>query len=268
MAYLFNKDERTLEPLLPMRDYLVDETMGKMTPVSYPATDGTMIPAYLTLPPSGARLDRPAIVLPHGGPAARDEWGFDWIVQFFAARGYAVLQPNYRGSAGYGEAWYGRNGLQGWDVAIKDVNDAGHWIVREGIANPNKLAIAGWSYDLFKAVVAIAPVTDLEFLRDEASRYTHFHMRAEQLVSGPHIAAGSPRRHAEQFRAPVVLFHGTLDLNVGVRHSRAMADALEDAGKSVEYVEFDDLQHDLGDSKARVDMLETIDRFLASAFAG
>src|SRR3546814_18918427 len=88
-------------------------------------------------------LGLPAIVLPHGGPSARDEWGFDWLVQFFTARGYAVLQPNYRGSSGYGTAWFGRNGFQAWETAIADVNDAGRWLVSQGIADPERLAEIG-----------------------------------------------------------------------------------------------------------------------------
>lgn len=202
-------------------------------------------------------------------------------MQFFTARGYGVLQPNYRGSAGYGEAWFGRNGYQAWDVAIGDVNDAGRWLVEQGIADPERLAIVGWSYggyaalqsqvvdpDLFRAVVAIAPVTDLEFLRDEARRYTGFRARDDQLGNGPHIAAGSPQRHADRFKAPVALFHGTLDGNVSVRHSRAMADALRDLGKPVSYTEFEDLEHSIDDSRARAEMLTEIDRFLSGAFAG
>ncbi|MGB7417592.1 MAG: S9 family peptidase [Erythrobacter sp.] len=279
--YLYDKQSRQLEELLPMREYLVNQPMGTMQPVTYPASDGTEIPAYLTLPPRSDGKNLPAIVLPHGGPAARDYWGFDWLVQFFTARGYAVLQPNYRGSSGYGEAWFGRNGYQAWDVAIGDVVDAGRWLVSQGIADADRLAVAGWSYggyaalqsqvvdpDLFKAVVAIAPVTDLEFLRTSARRYTNFRMRDEQLGSGPHIAAGSPRRHADAFRAPVALFHGTLDLNVEIRHSRAMATALEEAGRPVEFMVFEDLQHGLEDSKARADMLEAIDRFLSNALPG
>ena len=277
-VYLYDKGTSQLEVLLAIRDALVDVPMGQMEPIVYPASDGTQIPGYLTLPPGSEGKNLPAVVLPHGGPAARDYWGFDWLVQFFTARGYAVLQPNYRGSAGYGEAWFGRNGYQAWDVAIGDVNDAGRWLVSQGIANPDQLAIVGWSYggyaalqsqvmdpDLFKAVVAIAPVTNLEFLRDDSRGYTNFRFRDEQLGSGPHIAAGSPERHADAFRAPVALFHGAYDVNVRVRHSQEMADALKDAGKPVTYVEFDVLQHDLGDSKARTEMLNEIDRFLNSA---
>lgn len=280
-VYLFDKAAKKLEVLLAMRDPLVNTAMGEMRPITFPASDGTQIPGYLTLPPGSDGKDLPAIVLPHGGPAARDYWGFDWMVQFFTARGFAVLQPNFRGSAGYGEAWFGRNGYQEWDVAIGDVNDAGRWMISEGIANPEKLAIVGWSYggyaalqsqvvdpQLYKAVVAIAPVTDLEYLRSDARAYTNFRFRDEQLGRGPHIDAGSPRRHADKFAAPVALFHGTLDVNVDVRHSKAMADALNDAGKSVTYVEFEDLRHGLRDSDAREKMLTSIDAFLAQSLGG
>jgi acetyl esterase/lipase len=275
MVYLFDKEQRSLEPLLPVRSELEDRPMGQMRPVSYPAADGTQIPAYLTLPPGSDGKNLPAIVMPHGGPSARDEWGFDWLVQFLTARGYAVLQPNYRGSSGYGEAWYGRNGFKAWDVAIGDVNDAGRWLVSEGIARSDQLAIAGWSYggyaalqsqvldpSLFKAVVAIAPVTDLDYLQNDKRGYTSFRLVRDFVGQGPHVAAGSPRRHAEKFRAPVALFHGTRDLNVDVRHARAMEKALKDAGKSVVYREYDDLQHGLSDSAARIDMLISIGKFL------
>jgi dipeptidyl aminopeptidase/acylaminoacyl peptidase len=192
-----------------------------------------------------------------------------------------VLQPNYRGSSGYGEAWYGRNGFKAWEVAIGDVNDAGRWLVSEGIAVPDKLAIAGWSYGgyaalqsqvldpaLFKAVVAIAPVTDLGFLIADARDYTNSRLVRDYVGEGPHVASGSPRRHAERFAAPVALFHGTRDLNVDVRHAQAMERALKEAGKSVTYREYADLQHGLDDSEARAEMLADIGRFLDEVLAG
>jgi dipeptidyl aminopeptidase/acylaminoacyl peptidase len=275
MVYLFDKASRELEPLLPVRLVLEKAPLGAMRPVSYPASDGTMIPAYLTLPPGSTGKGLPAIVLPHGGPSARDEWGFDWLVQFLTARGYAVLQPNYRGSSGYGEAWYGRNGFKAWEVAIGDVNDAGRWLVSEGIARPDQLAIAGWSYGgyaalqsqvldpaLYKAVVAIAPVADLNYIVEDARNYTNYQVVRDFIGSGPHLDAGSPRRHAERFAAPVALFHGTRDLNVDVRHSQGMEKALKSAGKPVIYREYEELQHDLGDSTVRAQMLQDIGRFL------
>lgn len=278
MVYLYDKATNELGELLPVRNYLSGREMGKMQPVEFPASDGTMIPGYLTLPPGAEGANLPAIVLPHGGPSARDEWGFDWLVQFFAARGYAVLQPNYRGSSGYGAAWFGRNGFQAWRTAVGDVNDAGRWLVTQGIADADKLAVAGWSYggyaalqsqildpDLYKAVVAIAPVTDLEQLREDARPYTSFSLVDAFIGRGEHVEAGSPARHAGQFDAPVLLLHGTLDQNVDVRHSQLMEKRLDQAGKNVTYVEFEEQDHSLSDSSVRTEMLMQIDKFLKAA---
>lgn len=273
--YLFDKDKSQLSELLSVRQPLTGRKMGQMQPVSFPAADGTLIPGYLTLPPGSEGKNLPALVLPHGGPGARDEWGFNWLVQFFTARGYAVLQPNYRGSTGYGDAWFGRNGFQAWKTAIGDVNDAGRWLVREGIADSAKLAVVGWSYGgyaalqsqvldnaLYKAVVAIAPVTDLERLRDENRNYTNFRLVDEFVGRGAHVAEGSPARNAAAFTAPVLLFHGTRDENVGVGQSRLMKSRLEEAGKQVRYVEYDGYDHSLDESSVRTGMLIEISHFL------
>lgn len=281
VVYLYDQGAKTLEPLLQVREPLEGIAMGQMRPITYPAKDGTMIPAYLTAPPGSDGKPGRAIVIPHGGPSARDEWGFDWLVQYFVAKGYAVLQPNYRGSAGYGENWYGKNGFKAWETAIGDVNDAGRWLVGEGIAAPDQLAIVGWSYGgyaalqsqvlepgLFKAVAAIAPVTDLGYITQDAQAYTNARLVKEFVGTGPHIETGSPRRQVAKFAAPVALFHGTLDLNVDVRHSQDMAKALKGAGKSVLYREYKDLQHDLGDSAVRSSMLADIGTFLATAMPG
>jgi len=277
-TYLFDKTTKQLSELLPERPQLAGMTLAKMTPITYPAADGTMIPAYLTLPPGGSGKGLPAIVMPHGGPSSRDEWGFDWLVQFFAARGYAVLQPNYRGSAGYGSDWYQKNGFQSWRTAIGDVNDAGRWLQSQGIAAPGKLAIVGWSYggyaalqsqvldpNVFKAVVAVAPVTDLDSLRDESRGFTNFEIVNQVVGSGPHIEEGSPARHAAAFKVPVLLFHGDIDQNVKVTESRLMASRLKSAGKSVEYVEFAGLDHQLRDAAARTRLLSESDAFLRKA---
>jgi acetyl esterase/lipase len=278
VVYLYDQTARTLEPLMQVREQLEGVRMGQMRPVTYPARDGTQIPAYLTLPPGSDGKNLPAIVMPHGGPSARDEWGFDWLVQYFVAKGYAVLQPNYRGSAGYGENWYGKNGFKAWETAIGDVNDAGRWLVSQGIGRADRLAIVGWSYggyaalqsqvldpSLFKAVVAIAPVVDLDYIIQDARNYTNSRLVERFVGTGPHIEAGSPRRQAARFEAPVALYHGTLDLNVDVRHSQDMAKALKAAGKSVVYHEYKDLQHDLGDSGVRAAMLADIGQFLETS---
>ena len=243
--------------------------------IRYPAADGTMIPGYLTLPPGRSDAKGlPAIVMPHGGPSSRDEWGFDWLAQYFAQTGFAVVQPNYRGSSGYGDKWYQDNGFQSWRTAIGDVTDAGRWLVKEG-ADPARLSIVGWSYggyaalqsgvlapDLFKKIVAIAPVTDLAELKEEVERYTTGAIMRDFIGSGPHIREGSPAQNAASIKAPVLMFHGTLDQNVDIEQSRIMKRALDSAGKRVELIEYPGLAHDLGDSDARTAMLARIAGFL------
>ncbi|MFS0773056.1 alpha/beta hydrolase family protein [Sphingomonas sp. 1P08PE] len=276
--YIYDKTSREMAEILPVRPQLGKTTLSPVKPVSYAAADGTQVPGYLTLPAGSSGKGLPAIVLPHGGPGARDEWGFDWLAQYFASRGYAVLQPNFRGSAGYGDAWFQNNGFQSWRVAVGDVNDGGRWLLSQGIAAPGKLAVLGWSYggyaalqspaldpDLFKAIVAIAPVTDLETLRSEARNFTNFPQVDAFIGHGDHVRAGSPAQNVTAIRAPVLLFHGDWDANVGVGESRMMASRLRGAGKSVEYVELPKLDHQLADDAARADMLERSDAFIARA---
>lgn len=276
--YMFDKDSKNLSELMLSRPQLETMQLAAVTPVTYKASDGTPVPAYLTLPPGGARKGLPAIVMPHGLPSARDEWGFDWLAQFYASRGYAVLQPNYRGSAGYGDAWFQKNGFQSWKTAIGDVNDAGRWLVSEGIADPAKLAIVGWSYGgyaalqsgaldpaLFKAVVAVAPVTDLPALIEESSGWTNNRVSRSYIGSGPHLREGSPTENAAKLQAPVLMFHGNLDRNVSVRQSKLMEEKLKGAGKKVELITYPGLDHYLDDATVRTDMLSRSDAFLRSS---
>lgn len=276
--YIYDKATRHLDELLAARSALLNMPMAPMKSVTFKTADGTVIPAYLTLPVGGATKGLPTIVMPHGGPSYRDEWGFDWLVQFYAQRGYAVLQPEYRGSSGYGDAFYAHNGYHSWQVAMNDICDAGRWLVKEGVADPAKLAIVGWSYGgyaalqanvvdptLFKAIVAVAPVTDLGMLKSESSDYTNSWIVRRQVGSGEIVAQGSPARHADRIQAPVLIFHGDHDLNVGVAESRAMDAALRKAGKRSTLVVFPGLDHQLDDSEARTKMLDQSDAFLRSA---
>ncbi|MFM6853671.1 MAG: alpha/beta hydrolase family protein, partial [Sphingopyxis sp.] len=246
--FLYAPAARQLRPLLAVRPNLAALPLSPMRAVQYPAGDGTMIPAYLTLPPG--RTDArglPAIVVPHGGPSSRDEWGFDWLSQFLAQSGYAVIQPNFRGSDGFGDDWYMKNGFQSWRVAVGDVADAGRWMVQAQGADAARLSIVGWSYGgyaalqsgvlapgLFKAIVAIAPVTDLEQLRADALDSTMANADRRFIGTGPHLREGSPARNAGVFAAPVLMFHGTQDVNVPIDQSRRMQQELARAGRPVE----------------------------------
>jgi dipeptidyl aminopeptidase/acylaminoacyl peptidase len=276
--YVYDKGTRHLDEIAPVRLELLDRTLASVRPISFPASDGVKVPAYLTLPVGAVAKNLPAIVLPHGGPSARDEWQFDWLAQFLAARGYAVIQPNYRGSDGYGDEWMAKNGFQGWRTSIGDVTAAAKYLVSEGIADPKRLAILGWSYggyaalqsaaiepSLYKAAVAIAPVTDLGMLKRDAANFTNSKLVKDFVGSGPHIVEGSPLQRAAEIKVPVLMFHGDIDGNVAIAHSDKMAAALRKAGNRVELVRFKGLDHQLDDSDARIQMLTKIGTFLDQA---
>jgi dienelactone hydrolase len=276
--YLFDKKSKHLDEIAPIRPELEGRTLAEVRPVQIPAADGVGIPGYLTLPPGSTGKNLPAVVLPHGGPSARDEWGFDWLAQFLAARGYAVIQPNFRGSAGYGAQWEGANGFKDWQKAIADIAASAEYLAKQGIADPSRIAILGWSYggyaalqseavdpNLYKAVVAIAPVTDLSLLKTQAEDFTNWKLVNHMVGDGPNMEAGSPARRAAAFKAPVLLVHGDLDANVGIAHSEKMLAALQEDGKKAELLRFKGLDHQLDDSNARTQMLTRIGEFLDAA---
>jgi len=273
--YLLDRTTRQMVEISPVRPDLAGLTLAPMKAITYTTADGTQVPAYLTLPPGSDGKNLPAIVMPHGDPTARDEWGFDWLSQFFANRGFAVIQPNYRGSSGYGEGWFRDNGFKSWKLAIGDVNDAGRWLIKQGITTPDKLAIVGWSYggyaalqsslldsNLFKAVVAIAQVTDLGRLRD-TMKYSTSDQGVKDILGDASLwQEASPSENAARIKAPVLLFHGDHDLNVAIGQSRLMEGKLKAAGTPVEFHEYKDLDHQLEDATVRAQMLDRIDGFL------
>ena len=273
--FVFDRDKKTLNEAMFARPELQGRKLAQVKSVSIAAPDGKAIPAYLTLPHGREAKGLPAVVLPHGGPSSRDEWGFDWLAQFLAARGYAVLQPQYRGSAGFGDAWLNENGWRNWRTSIGDITASAKWLASQGIANPQKLAIVGWSYggyaalqsaatepSLYKAVVAVAPVTDLALLKQDALKFTNARLISEQIGSGTHVAEGSPLRNAAAISAPVLLVHGENDATVRIWHAQKMDAALRGAGKQSELVTFKGLDHQLDDANARTQMLSKIGALL------
>ncbi|MGN6154415.1 MAG: alpha/beta hydrolase family protein [Sphingomicrobium sp.] len=275
--YLFDRDTKSLNEAMVEHPLLEGRTLAKQKPVTVPAPDGAKIPAYLTLPPGKEAKNLPAVILPHGGPSSRDEWGFDFLSQFLAARGYAVIQPEYRGSAGYGDQWLNENGFKNWRTSMSDIAASAKWLAAQGIADPKRMAIFGWSYggyaalmeaetdpQLYKAVIAVAPVTDLGMLKDDAKGYTSARIVEDFVGDGPHIEEGSPLRHVDRIQAPVLLVHGDLDANVAFRHSQKMADALQSAGKKVEFLQYKGLDHQLRDSTVRAELLSHMAQLLDS----
>ncbi|MEO6359043.1 MAG: S9 family peptidase [Sphingomicrobium sp.] len=273
--YRFDRTTKSLGEIAVERPLLENRKLAKVQSIRVPAPDGTAVPAYLTLPVGSTGKNLGAVVLPHGGPSSRDEWGFDWLPQFIAARGYAVIQPQYRGSAGFGDEWLQENGFKGWRTSIGDVTAAANYLVAQGIADRNRLAIVGWSYggyaalqsaatqpEIYKAAIAVAPVTDLAMLKREQEGFTNSALANEFIGSGPHISEGSPLRQAKSIKIPVLLVHGDHDANVGIAESDAMERALRGNGTPVEMLRFKGLDHQLDDSSARTTMLEKIGALL------
>lgn len=253
--------------------------MAKMTRVTYEARDSLRIPAYLTIPNGDAGSLRPAVVMPHGGPWIRDRLIFDFWAQFLASRGYIVLQPNFRGSSGYGDRFEAL-GYGSWGRAMQDdLTDGAKWLIAQGLVDPKRICIVGGSYggyaalmgvikspEVFKCAVAFAPVTDVKmFLRDHNSysKRDWDYRRVAGKLTKKEITRISPIKRIEDIGAPVLLVHGDDDARVPVGHSRKMFEKMTKAGKDVRYIELEDESHHLEKEPNRVVWYRELEAFLA-----
>lgn len=245
--------------------------------IRYKARDGLDIPAVLTLPRGREARNLPLILMPHGGPFARDSETWDWWAQFLAERGYAVLQPNYRGSSGYGSEFAAKGEGQ-WGLAMQDdLNDAVDWAVQQGLVDARRVCIAGASYGgyaamraaqrdggKFRCAVSYAGVSDLSAMMAYDSRFLNHGGRRDWLKEqAPDFRAVSPIHYPEQFSVPILLMHGKKDLRVQVRQSREMAEKLKKAGKDYIYIEQPEGDHHFSRQEDRLQFLKEMEAFLA-----
>ena len=268
-----------LEPLGTAYPELQSQPMGRMKSIEYAARDGVKVQGYLTLPPGVTDAKNlPTIVMPHGGPVYRDSWEFDFLRLFLASRGYAVLQMNFRGSSGYGYEWL-QAAHQDWGgLTYDDIIDGARWAVAEKIADPKRMAIVGWSFggyaallgaernsDLFRCAVSIAGVSDLIQLEDEGRNFIGARFLREQIgMNRQKLLADSPLRHAADVQVPVLLVHGADDWTVLVEHSKRMAQELKKADKPHELIVLPKADHQLGWRSERVALLTALEKFLAT----
>ena len=279
--YVFDQRAMQLRPLGSQYPELDKAVLAKMRPVSYKARDGARIPGYLTTPVGVAAERIPMVIMPHGGPIARDSWGFDFLVQFLASRGYGVLQMNFRGSSGYGVNWF-HAAHQDWGgVTYDDIVDGAKWAVETGVADPERVCIVGWSFGgyaallgaardsgLFRCSASIAGVSDLKQLITEGRFFTNHRLLKEQVGRDEEkLERDSPRRHAKNVGIPVLLVHGRRDPVVTDEHSRYMANALESAGKDVEYLRLEHADHAIDDVPSRTALLQKLESFLTKHLA-
>ncbi|MEM9668546.1 MAG: S9 family peptidase [Pseudomonadota bacterium] len=282
--YLFDRKKGALQFISSARPAIAKDAIADVLTIQYAAEDGLTIPGVLTLPPGKEMNNLPLIVMPHGGPEYHDQVGFDWMAQFFANRGYLVLQPNFRGSDGFGtqftEAGYGE-----WGAAMQqDVTDGVLALIKGGEADPERICIVGWSYggysalaggaftpDLYKCVAAIAPVSDLpRMLSDEKRDHGWDHWvvgywekaMADGNATKETLRERSPARYADAFQAPVLLLHGKDDLVVPSSQSKRMRSALSEAGKDVRLVEYRGEDHSMSTPGARLEVLQELDAFI------
>ncbi len=280
--YLYDRAARTMKPIAAPYDKLEAAALAPVAPVKYTARDGLSIHAYLTLPPGRSAKDLPLIVFPHGGPHARDTWDFDPYVQFLASRGYAVLQPNFRGSTGYGKAFV-EKGYGQWGRAMQDdVDDGMDWLVKSGQVDPKRVCIMGISYggyaalwgairnpERYRCAVSLAGVTDLpdmlKFDRKSFSAPRYF--RAWQTkVEGEDkvdLVAVSPLAQAGRLKIPVLIAHGDKDDNVPVRQGQRMVAALTKNNAPVQSVFYPTAKHGLQSRDDKIDFFKRLEAFLA-----
>jgi dienelactone hydrolase len=250
--------------------------VGPIQMVTWKAADGLELHGVLSLPPGREAKNLPVIVMPHGGPQDRDYPVFDWWAQVFAARGYAVFQPNFRGSSDYGKAFRDA-GFGQWGRKMQtDVSDGLAELARQGVVDPKRACIVGWSYGgyaaqagvtvqngLYRCAVSMAGVSNLSAMLSYAAdtegsigstmRYWRAFMGATSTF-GSDIAAISPANLAGHADAPILLIHGKDDTTVPFGQSVGMADALKRAGKPVEFVALDGADHQLMREDTRLAM--------------
>lgn len=285
--YFYDRVAHRLEGLDLTHPWLSSSQLAKMEMLDIKARDGQALRAYLTVPLVGG--PRPLVVMPHGGPEDRDTYRFELFAQAFAAQGWLVLQPNFRGSGGYGRA-FAEAGHRHWgDVMQADVEDAADQVIASGRVDKKRVAIWGASYggyaalmgairrpDFYRCAVSLAGLanlaTMLEWEKKQDPDGLLFALWSGRIgdpkTDGALIAADSPVNHAAAITAPVLLMHGTKDDIVDPAQSRAMAAALKGAGKTYTYVELPGAGHHLDewDEKTSRTILQTSVDFLAKSF--
>jgi dienelactone hydrolase len=283
--YLFTPQTGQLSVVGSAYPSLTAADLGEERAYTYKSKDGTDIHAYLTLPPGKAPKNLPTIILPHGGPADRDEIRFDWLAQFFASRGYAVLQSNFRGSYGYGAKFRNAGDGQWATGVLDDINGGTTQLIKDGIADPKRVCIFGWSYggyaalaaatftpDIYACAASFAGLSDLQRslnrTRDDYGEYSQalaiWEKRMGASISdSDKLGAQSPALHADRVKAPILLMHSDKDVTVYLEQSEEEQAALERAGKKVQFVKMEGDDHYLLHTATRVQMLKTVEAFLA-----
>ncbi len=275
--YFFDVTDGRMQRIAQFNDAIGSRTLSPVRLIRYKARDGLEIEAVLTLPKDRPATGLPIVVMPHGGPWGQDRLSYDYWAQFVAGRGYAVLQPNFRGSTGYGTDFV-RKGEGQLGLAMQDdVTDALRWAVAEGIADPKRACIMGGSYggyaamwgiakdpDQYRCAISIAGVASLRReVNDFGGSFMQGKYRDDWQRMTPDFAAVSPLNAVARIKAPLLLIHGKKDVTVESSHSDSMNNRMRAAGKAVELVMLPEADHYFTRQADRQVLLQSVEAFLA-----
>jgi dienelactone hydrolase len=287
--YLFDRQAKKLTLQYRIRESLNRDHLAMMKAVRYKSSDGMEIPAFLTLPRGVEPKNLPVIIFPHGGPWARDTWGYDVFAQFWANRGYAVLQPNFRGSTGYGKKFIDAGNKQWGDKMQDDITWGVKYLIAEGIADPKKIGIMGGSYggyatlagvtftpELYAAAVDyVGPSSLITLLENippywEAGRQLFYQRMGDPTTpeGKAQLERQSPINHATKIKTPLLVVQGQNDPRVTKREADAIVIALRDRGFPVEYINAPDEGHGFARPLNNMAMIATAEKFMAKFLGG
>ena len=280
--YIYDRPAKKLTKLAETSPWLDEKDLAEMKPISYQSRDGLMINGYLTLPKGVEPKNLQLVVNPHGGPWYRDSWGFNPEVQFLANRGYAVLQMNFRGSTGYGRKFWEAS-FKEWGRKMQDdITDGVNYLVKEGIADPKRVAIYGGSYggyatlagvtftpDLYACAVDYVGVSNLfTFMKTIPPYWKPMLDQLYEMIGDPEkdkiaMQEASPAFHADKIKAPLFVAQGAKDPRVNIDESNQIVDNLRKRGVAVEYMVKENEGHGFHNEENRFDFYEAMEKFLA-----
>ncbi|MGP8175523.1 MAG: alpha/beta fold hydrolase [Terracidiphilus sp.] len=286
---LFDRKTRAITPQYTLWEKIPRQDLAQMKSITYKSSDGLEIPAYLTLPKGVPAKNLPTLVIPHGGPWGRDQWGYNPLAQFYANRGYAVLMPNFRGSAGYGRKFLDAGNLQWGRKMQDDVTWGVKYLVAEGIADPKRVGIMGGSYggyatlagvtftpDLYAAAVDVVGPSNLITLMESIPPYWEaarkmFAVRMGD-VSTPEgkklLMEESPLNSVDKIKTPLLVAQGANDPRVNRREAEQIVIALRDRGFPVEYILAPDEGHGFARPVNNLALNMESEKFLAAHLGG
>ena len=290
-VYLFDSKEGKVELLYKSRPDLPSENLTERKPIRYKARDGLMIPAYLTLPKGVPAKQLPVVIYPHGGPWARDMWGYDPYAQFLANRGYAVLQPNFRSSTGYGKKFLNAGNKEwGTGAMQNDLSDGVKYLIAQGIADPKRVGIFGGSYggyatlagvtftpELYACGVPYVAPSNLITLIESFPAYWRPMLKGSwyMRVGDPadpkdraDLEKRSPLNFVDRIQAPLLVVHGANDPRVKRSESDRIVMALRDKGRPVEYLVAPDEGHGFRAPDNRLALAVAMEKFLKTHLGG